>query len=98
MSESKDREHIKSFSEPRFISSNPQKNSSPSIMSAPTDKKKISLLIGAIAGCAVSTTLAIIFLFLFISTNAKVSQLERDVTDYKKTILDLKNQINELDK
>lgn len=97
-SESKSDSAKDSEKEPLFSTENPPKMATSAIMSAPVEKKPFSVLLALAAGCAVSLALAILFLILWLSANAKVVQLERDVADHKTTIVNLKNQINELDK
>ena len=81
-----------------FSAENPPKMATPAIMSAPVEKKPFPILLVLSIGCVISLALAILFLVLWLSANAKTSQLERDITDYKTTIVNLKNQINALDK
>jgi len=93
-----DKSGDKPSSEKTFSSETPSKISAPSIMSAPAEKKPFPMFLVLSVACAVSAALAIFFLVLLLSANAKISQFERDIEDYKSTVLNLKNQINELDK
>ncbi|MBQ6130109.1 hypothetical protein IJI72_00190 [Candidatus Saccharibacteria bacterium] len=84
-------------SKPLFSTETPPKMASPAILSAPVERP-FPVFLAAVAGCVVCAALAVLFLVMMLSANARVSQLERDIEDYKSQILNLKKQINELDK
>ena len=80
----------------KIVSEPAARPNTPSIMSAPRDKKKgqrtVIIIIALIASLALNIFLAI----SSISKNERITQLEKDVTDYKSDIVELKNKINAL--
>jgi len=80
----------------KIISAAPAQPNTPSIMSAPRDKKKGQRIIIIVAALIVSLAVNVVLAITSLSKNERISQMEKDITDYKSDIIDLKNKINSL--
>ena len=69
----------------------------PSIMSAPRDKKKVQWTFLIVVGLAISIALNIVLAVVSLSKNERMRQLESEIVDYKEDIIELKNKLNALD-
>ncbi|MBR3180473.1 hypothetical protein IKF63_00095 [Candidatus Saccharibacteria bacterium] len=69
----------------------------PSIMSAPREKR-FPILPVLIVSLVISVALNIVALVAVIFNNQTIGVLNKQIDEYKNDILDLKNQINALDK
>lgn len=65
-------------------------------MSAPRDRKKTQKTFIVIIALILSLALNVFLAISSISKNERITQLEKDVTDYKSDIVELKNKINAL--
>ncbi|MBR3320300.1 hypothetical protein IKG20_03290 [Candidatus Saccharibacteria bacterium] len=68
-----------------------------SIMSAPRDKKKTQTFFIVTAALVISLILNVVLAIASLSKNEHISQMEKDINDYKADIVELKNKINALD-
>ena len=80
----------------KIISAAPAQPNTPSIMSAPRDKKKGQRVIIIIAALIISLAINVILAIASISKNERINQMENDIKDYKADIVELKNKINAL--
>lgn len=69
----------------------------PSIMSAPRDKKKTNKTLIILGALIVSLILNVFFLISILSKNERITQYESEITDYKADIIELKTKLNSLE-
>lgn len=80
----------------KIVSEPAARPNTPSIMSAPRDRKKTQKTFIIIIALILSLALNVFLAISSISKNERITQLEKDVTDYKSDIVELKNKINAL--
>ncbi len=78
----------------KINSASPAMPNPSSIMSAPSDEKKVQKYLIMVVALVVSIALNIIMGIIFISKNEKIRQLENDLKDDEELIVELKNKIN----
>ena len=77
----------------KIVSSEPAKPNTPSIMSAPHDKKATRQLLILVA-LFVSLAINIVLVVVSVSKNERMHQLESEIEDQKKLNLELKEKLN----
>ena len=81
----------------KIISTEPSKSNTPSIMSAPRDKKKAQRQFLIVLALGVSIALNIVLAVVSFSKNERMTQLESEIDDQKKLNTELKEKLNKLD-